>query len=197
MNARTPKMRIKQFSMAYSVNPEVLNAILPAGYASLRPWLRIDAEIREDHSSCLGLSTPVVRNGKRGWLVIDRWDDVPYACIEKVIEFKTDFLEISFKRLGVNGHYRAGKDIEGYFSLDNPDELIPMPSIRTHKEYCDCVFKWTFSKSDASGSSDKRPRRRGALQQVMPDIGTDFSAENVAKIPCDAVLGAFAVRFLG
>ena len=48
-------MHIEQFVMAYGVEQDRLRTLLPEGFKSLRPVLRIDAEIR--NSSCLSYRT--------------------------------------------------------------------------------------------------------------------------------------------
>ena len=40
-------MHVEQFVMAYGVEQDRLRAILPEGFSSLRPVLRINAEIRD------------------------------------------------------------------------------------------------------------------------------------------------------
>lgn len=50
-------MKVEQFVMAYSVEQDKVWAILPEGFESLRPVLRINAEIRDDIA--------FVRDGKR------------------------------------------------------------------------------------------------------------------------------------
>ncbi len=45
---RKKKMKIEQYVMAYGVEHDRLRAILPDGFISPRPVLRINAEIREE-----------------------------------------------------------------------------------------------------------------------------------------------------
>ena len=40
-------MKVEQFVMAYGVEQDRLRAILPDGFASLRPVLRVNAEVRD------------------------------------------------------------------------------------------------------------------------------------------------------
>ncbi|MBQ7758087.1 hypothetical protein, partial [Anaerotignum sp.] len=63
-------MKIEQFVMAYRVEQDRLRAMLPEGFISLRPVLRINAEIRieKQNTVYLELNTPVEGFGKRGWL---------------------------------------------------------------------------------------------------------------------------------
>ena len=41
-------MEVEQFVMAYGVEQDKLRAILPEGFVSLRPVLRINAEVRDN-----------------------------------------------------------------------------------------------------------------------------------------------------
>ena len=62
-------MLVEQFVMAYQVEQDRLRAILPEGYESLRPVLRINAEIRREGNTetvYLEYHTPVAAFGKRG-----------------------------------------------------------------------------------------------------------------------------------
>ena len=69
-------MEVEQFVMAYQVDQDRLRALLPAGYVSLRPVLRINAERRGGAAGTvyLELNTPVAAGGRRGWLNIGRWE---------------------------------------------------------------------------------------------------------------------------
>lgn len=69
-------MRVEQFVMAYGVEQDRLRALLPAGFASLRPVLRINAEIRDGavprrtgtgagSTSASGRTCPLCGRGKR------------------------------------------------------------------------------------------------------------------------------------
>lgn len=51
-------MKIEQFVMAYGAEQDRLRAILPDGSTSLRPVLRINAEVRD------GRTLPVVRTAE-------------------------------------------------------------------------------------------------------------------------------------
>ena len=50
---------------------------------SLRPVLRINAEIRDEKKGYLELNTPVKKDGNRGWLNVGFWEDVPFEKEEK------------------------------------------------------------------------------------------------------------------
>lgn len=89
-------MHVEQFVMAYGVEQDRLRAILPEGFSSLRPVLRINAEIRDGKTGYLEFNTAVQKGDLRGWLNIGFWDDVPFAREGKTIRFCADFLEIEF-----------------------------------------------------------------------------------------------------
>ena len=66
-------MRIEQFVMAYGVEQDRVRALLPEGFESLRPVLRINSEIRNETEVYLELNAPVEHAGCRGWLNIASW----------------------------------------------------------------------------------------------------------------------------
>lgn len=102
-------MKIQQFVMAYGVEHDQLRALLPPGYTSLRPVLRINAELWEDGSACLELNTAVEREGIRGWLNIAHWEKVPHAASGKTAVFTPPGLTISFTGMGIQGGLPRGK----------------------------------------------------------------------------------------
>lgn len=59
-------MKIEQFVMAYGVEQDRLRAMLPEGFASLRPVLRINAEIRDGRTGYVEFNTAVEKDGMRG-----------------------------------------------------------------------------------------------------------------------------------
>ena len=72
-------MRVEQYVMAYGVEQDRLRAILPDGYESLRPVLRINAEIRDHVVGYVELNTAVSKDENKGWLNIGYWDDIPFV----------------------------------------------------------------------------------------------------------------------
>ena len=50
-------MTIEQFVMAYGAEQDRLRALLPEGFASLRPVLRINAEVRDGKTGALEFNT--------------------------------------------------------------------------------------------------------------------------------------------
>ena len=53
-------MRVEQYVMAYSAEQDRIRAVLPEDYESLRPVLRINAEIRDGAEGDVELNTAVV-----------------------------------------------------------------------------------------------------------------------------------------
>ena len=72
-------MKVEQFVMAYGVEQDRLRALLPEGFSSLRPVLRINAEVRGEREGYVEFNTAVQKDGKRGWLNIGSWTGVPLA----------------------------------------------------------------------------------------------------------------------
>ena len=103
-------MQVEQYVMAYEVEQDRLRALLPAGFVSLRPVLRINGEIRRgpEETAYLELNTPVEGHGKRGWLNVGHWDsrtaELSYAREGKTVTFAAPFSPSPLRRLG----WRAG-----------------------------------------------------------------------------------------
>lgn len=188
-------MDVEQYVMAYGVEQDRLRALLPAGFSSLRPVLRINAEVRDARIGYVEFNTAVEKDGLRGWLNIGCWENVPFVRQGKTVTFRTDFLEISFTGVGIAGSCPAEKDNAGCFFLTPGEKLRAPETISANKEFCDCSFAWNFSQVDAHGVS---------IGKTLPAVPTDvvhvypkaaFTPENAAKIPCQQVLGTYVVRF--
>ena len=67
-------MTVEQFVMAYGAEQDRLRALLPEGFASLRPVLRINAEVRDGKTGALEFNTAAEKADNRGWVNIGRWD---------------------------------------------------------------------------------------------------------------------------
>lgn len=188
-------MKIEQFVMAYGVEQDRLRALLPKDFASLRPVLRINAEIQDGTEGYLELNTPVERGSFRGWLNVAFWTGVPFRKEGKTAMFELPFLQISFTGTGAEGSCPAEKDNDGCVFLGKAERIRLPERITANKEYCDCRFLWRFSPTDAHGASIGKtlPAYPSAVQNIYPKEA--FTAENAAKIPCRQVLGAYAVRF--
>ena len=59
-------MTVEQFVMAYGAEQDRLRALLTEGFASLRPVLRINAEIRDGKTGYVEFNTAAEKNGVRG-----------------------------------------------------------------------------------------------------------------------------------
>ena len=189
-------MRIEQYVMAYGVEQDRLRAILPQEFSSLRPVLRINAEIRDEKNTYIEVNTAVERDGVRGWLNIDAWVSVPWERNEKTVTFYTEFLKISFTGIEIEGGCPAEKDNEGTFFASGANFVLRKPeTILSKKEFCDCSFAWSFTANDAKGKS---------MGKTLPAIPTEVrtvypkqscTAQHAAEIPCIQVLGAYLVKF--
>lgn len=189
-------MEVEQYVMAYCVEQDRLRAILPQGFASLRPVLRINAEIRDDAAGYVEFHTAVEKEGHKGWLNIRNWDDFPFERNGKTVTFRSDFLEIAFTGVGIEGSCPAEKDNDGCFFIKEREELKAPEIISANKEFCDCSFRWSFTDEDAHGVSIGKtlPAYPTDVRIVYPK--EDFSAENAARIPCKQVLGTYVVKFI-
>ena len=122
-------MQVEQYVMAYEVEQDRLRALLPAGFVSLRPVLRINGEIRRgpEETAYLELNTPVEGHGKRGWLNVGHWDsrtaELSYAREGKTVTFAAPFLTISFAAVGVEGGTTRGASFWGRPCLFGPASL--------------------------------------------------------------------------
>ena len=106
-------MNVTQFVMAYGVEQDRLRAILPEGFVSLRPVLRINAEVRDGTTGYVEFNTAVEKDGVRGWLNIGCWEGVPFRQEGKTTVFEPEFLTIFFTGVGVEGSCPAEKDNGG------------------------------------------------------------------------------------
>lgn len=192
-------MKVEQYVMAYGVEQDRLRAFLPEGFVSLRPVLRINGEIREDASLYLELNTPVEAFGKRGWLNIAHWDsettDLTCQREGKSVTFRMPFLSITYTGTGAIGGCPAEKDNDGCFFLGEGETFRPAEAIDRNKEFCDCVFSWHFTETDAGGVSESGktlpafPTEPRHVYEKQP-----FTAQTAAAISCEQVLGAYMVE---
>ena len=96
-------MQVEQYVMAYGIEQDRIRAIIPEGFVSLRPVLRINAEIQDNSNGYLEFNTPVEKDGNRGWLNIGYWNEVQLQKEGRTTTFQTDFIEISFTGVGIEG----------------------------------------------------------------------------------------------
>ncbi|MDO4544738.1 MAG: hypothetical protein Q4C25_01150 [Bacillota bacterium] len=192
-------MKIIQFVMAYGVDHDRLRSILPKGFTSLRPVLRINAEIRDGKTGYVEFNTAVETDDKKGWLNIGFWEDVPFTEDGQTVTFESDFLKIRFTRVGVEGSCPAEKDNDGCYFLDaNPKLRLP-ENVTASKEFCDCEFAWHFEYKDENTGA-----HGVSTGKTLPAVPTKpqheyprqaFTVENAATIPCQQVLGSYMVEF--
>ena len=109
-------MEIQQYVMACKVEQDRLRAMLPEGFSSLRPVLRINAEVRGGTVGYVELNTAAEFGGSRGRLNVGHWDDAPFARRGRTTTFRTELLEISFTGVGIAGGCPAEKDTQGAIS---------------------------------------------------------------------------------
>lgn len=188
-------MKVDQFVMAYSVEHDRLRSILPAGFVSLRPVLRINAEIRNGRTGYVEFNTAIETRGKKGWLNIGYWDNVLFTQKGKSTIFKNEFLNIAFTGTGLKGECPAEKDNEGCYFPGTGFKVSTPKSITARKEFCNCEFIWLFGEDGAHGISigktlSATPKE---VQNIYPK--QNFTVKNAATIPCEQVLGAYTVTF--
>ena len=186
-------MKIEQFVMAYGVEQDRLRALLPEEFASLRPVLRVNAEIRGGQSAYLEFNTAVQSGGVRGWLNIGAWENVSFEKQGKATVFTTDALTIRFTPVGIEGGCPAEKDNAGCF-FKNGDSwtLRPAEKIDVRKEFCDCEFAW---RSGTHGVSLGKTLPAFPSELCVSYPAQPFCVSSAAVIPCDHVLGSYVVRF--
>lgn len=157
-------MHVQQFVMAYGVEQNRLRALLPEGLTSLRPVLRLNAEIRDGRSACLEFNTAVERQDFRGWCNIAHWEDVPFTVEGESVLFHPPFLRLRFTGVGIQGGCPAEQDNDGcLFPGGTPELRLPEP-VTARKEFCDCTFAWDFGTPGAQGHS---------LGKTLPAIPTE------------------------
>ncbi len=179
--------------MAYEAEQDRLRALLPDGFISLRPVLRINAEIRAGERAYLELNTPVEKDGNRGWLNIACWDNVPFSRAGKCVLFQADSLRISFRAVGIAGGCPAEKDNCGCYFPDDDGWKLRLPeTVTVNKEFCDCAFR--FDPGSHGISQGKTlPAYPSESVRTYPRVA--LTAENAAAIPCAQVLGTYVVAF--
>ncbi|MEI3504152.1 MAG: hypothetical protein V8Q42_11055 [Anaerovoracaceae bacterium] len=123
-------MKVEQFVMAYGIEQDRIRAMLPEGFRSLRPVLRINTEIREsggEENVYIELNTPVEGKGRRGWMNVASWQspdtDINLERDGKAVIIRSKFIEIKYEGVGIEGGCPAEKDNDGCFFPGNGMEL--------------------------------------------------------------------------
>lgn len=186
-------MKVEQYVMAYRVEQDRLRALLPAGFSSLRPVLRINAELR-DGRGYVEYNTAVKKDGFRGWLNVAHTADVTVTREKSTVLFRAPWLDIRFTPVGVQGGCPAEKDNDGCLFPDRAYALRPPESIGTPKEFCDCTFRFRFPDG-AHGQSTgvTLPAAATKVRQIYPR--QEFTLAHAALLTCEAVLGSYVVIF--
>lgn len=188
-------MKIEQYVMAYGCEHDKLRAVTPVSFLSLRPVLRINAEIWDDRTGYVEFNTAVEKDGVRGWLNIGYWEDVMFSKTNDTTNFETENMRLSFRKTGITGGCPAEKDNDGCFFIGKSEKFRPAETIISNKVFCDCEFEWTFGDISTFGVS---------LGKTIPAIPTeiktiypkqDFTVRNAVKIGCTQVLGSYMVCF--
>ncbi len=200
-------VQVEQFVMAYEIEQDRVRAMLPEGFVSLRPVLRINTEIRDGKVLYIEFNTPVEADGRRGWLNIGNWkstrDEIEFERAEEdgkeTVTIKAPFLKLLYKGVGIEGGCPSEKDNEGcYFIKDGPVkdiEFRPVEEIANNKEFCDCAFQWRFHEGDASGVSEGKTVSAFETPSETAYPKAPLTPKNAAAIPCKRVLGSYIVRF--
>ncbi len=179
--------------MAYGVEQDRLRAILPDGYSSLRPVLRINAEINGERGYA-ELNTAVEHDGIRGWLNIACWDDIAFKRCGETVVFENGQLEIGFTAVGIEGGCPAEKDNAGCFFISEQAALRPPEVIDKPKEFCDCKFRWKTA-GGTLGESIGKTLPAVPTEAVISYPKQPLTVRNAAAIPCQQVLGCYKVVF--
>lgn len=191
-----PPIHIQQFVMAYGVEHDRLRAILPESFESLRPVIRINAEIRDGQNAYVEVNTAVASAGRKGWLNIKVLSGLTFETKGDTTTFKNDQLEISFTKVGIRGGCPAEKDNDGCFYIGRDEKsFAPAEKIDAPKEFCDCRFRWlTYLGTSGESVGETLPAIPEEVKTVYPK--EYFYLDNAAKIPCRQVLGAYVVEFV-
>ena len=191
-------MLIEQFVMAYQSEQDRIRAMLPDGFESLRPVLRINTEIRDERDVYVEFNTPVAHGSKRGWLNIAHWEspDISFHRNGSKVEIESPFLYLTYGGVGIEGGCPAEKDNDGCFFLDKPLLFRPVETITNKKEFCNCSFSWKFHNGDAHGQSIGKTLPAFSEQERHLYKKLPLTAENAAAIPCKQVLGSYIVRYV-
>lgn len=194
-------MKVEQFVMAYQVEQDRLRAMLPEGFESLRPVLRINAEILgEGDQIYVELNTPVAGYGKRGWLNVAHWGEevFHYKREGEQVTFYSPFLRITYTGVGIQGGCPAERDNDGCFFREETLTFLPKEEIASNRTFCNCSFAWHYGEQDAQGvsvGSASLPAIPTAPQKQYDK--QPLSAPYAASIPCEQILGSYTVTFEG
>ncbi|MGN0701745.1 MAG: hypothetical protein ACI4KL_00980 [Lentihominibacter sp.] len=162
-------MKIKQYVMAYRADHEMIKELMPKGFESTRPVLRINVECYDgdDDWGYVELNTPVSLKGRKGWLNIAAWLEKP------------EYMHLEFTPNGKVGGCPYETEEEGCFYWDYETGkygFLEAEKISESKEYCQCTLSWDLPPANAFYDDDERIRR-------------------FLRLPVEEILGAYTVEF--
>lgn len=162
-------IKIKQYVMAYRADENEIKRLLPPGFESLRPVLRINVECfdGDDDWGYVEFNTPVAADGRRGWLNIASWLEKP------------KYMHLEFIPTGKAGGCPHEADNDGCFYWDYTNGsygFLEAEVIDSNKEYADCSLSWELPPANEFIDDDERIR-------------------SFIKLPVQEILGAYVVEF--
>ena len=195
-------MEIQQFVLAYQAEQDRLRALLPAGVESLRPVLRINAELRGGPAGTvyLELNTPVAAFGKRGWWNVGRWESPAHPLTARqegaATTFQAPFLTLTYTQTGAVGGCPAEKDNDGcFYPQEGEPRFVPAEAITAPRAFCDVDFNGPLPRGCPGPQPEQgrpcRPFHPPKVQYPRQPL----TPQAAAAIPCQQVLGAYTVQF--
>ncbi|MDO4518618.1 MAG: hypothetical protein Q4B78_05355 [Bacillota bacterium] len=162
-------MKVKQYVMAYRADENEIKRLLPQGFESLRPVLRINVECYDGDEDWgyIEFNTPVAAEGKRGWLNISAWLAKP------------DYMELNFEETDAQGGCPREDDNDGCFYWDyevGKYAFLDAEDVSGNKIYCNCDLNWELPPANEFFDDDERIR-------------------SFIKLPVEEILGAYTVEF--
>lgn len=171
-------MKVRQYVMAYRADHEKIKELLPEGFESLRPVLRINAEAfdGDDEWGYVELNTPVEGRCKRGWLNIAAWLQKP------------EYMHLEFTPEGTKGGCPYESDSQGcfYWDYETGDYgFLEEESISGNKEYCSCTLAWDLPPANAFYDDDERIRRflRLSVEEILGAYTVEFDRQVPEEMP--------------
>lgn len=162
-------MKVKQYVVAYKADHSMIKKLLPKGFESLRPVLRINVECYDgdDDWGYIEFNTPVSAREKKGWLNIASWLEKP------------EYMHLEFTPAGRKGGCPYEKDNEGCFYWDynvGDYRFLEAELVEEDKECCDCSLNWELPPANEFVDDDERIR-------------------SFIRLPVEEILGAYTVEF--
>lgn len=213
--------QVEQYVTAYRVEQEALLGLLPPGYRSLRPVLRLNVELLTQVQWLAGravhrveLVTPVEYRGKKGWLNLVTWEDdvdsvlagrdiygIPKCFAQMEIRREGEELTLTARDHGFPfltiAFHRAGVQGGCPKEADNEGTFYPrwLPNVedrgKADVDYTSFIGVETIE--EGKEYCDCRFTWRQPTFQEMP--AQYAMVEAICAVPCQEILGAYAVSF--